>query len=547
MKRIGMCVCLALTAGLLTDCATAPESAEKPAEKTAEKAASAPVQEKKAVGPQEVKKLELDYLSALQEKNPAKRKARFREVRARLLAAAETANDPKIHLLLGYMAELGQGMQFDGILAAQHYRKAANAGLPEAKIALAEFWRRNGLYLDEAAKQIQSIPDHRSRPAALCSLGMIYYTQGKYDQGFEYLKLAYHSKTANVRGEVMKIMQESFEQSFKDKKFDAAMKELLRMQSLEPDNFLVPQLMGLVEFSQGHLAEAEKHHLRAWKLNPAFPDVYRDLARIRLQTGRKEQALEDAKVAYAVSGHDREMGIFLLSLCAAMKEYDQTLRLIDEMLRTEPGRIELQLLRADVLVKTGKIAESSAELKKLSHDRRMVNNLEFWKSYAGVASLAGDHLEAVKANERVLKKTFDPIFALNLAELYIITDQYDKAIGLLARPEFKEQTGTMERCVIPYLKACALLAVGKDAGNAIRQFKEALPAFLETKKKSGSEWDVAMFRKWLAKAALSEEVKKSIAEMTDVFAQETGTAAKKTEKDVKAPAGGPQTKPEGKQ
>ena len=511
MKKMVWICSLAAAAGLLAGCImSAPAEPETGRQ---EKPAAAP-------DPSVLKKAEAEYLAALREKDPAKQKGMFREVRSMLLAEAEKSPDPKVHLMLGYMAELGQGMQPDGIRAAVHFRKAADAGLPEAKIALAEFWRRSDFELEEAAKMILSIPDYRSRPAALCSLGMIYYAMGKDEQGFEYLKLAYQSKAANVRMEVMKVLQESFEQAFKDKDLDRALKELSRMESLDPENFLAPQLMGVVETARGNFAAAEKHHLRAWKRNPAFPEVYRDLARIRFLTGRPEQALTDAQVAYAISGHSRETAVLLLQISTDLKRYKESLALVDSLLKENPAQTGFLMIRAQLLTRMGKTAEAFREMKKLSEDARIRKDPEFLSNYASVASMAGEFAEAVKAYEQRLEKKFDAVSGLNLAELYILTDQYDKAIGLLARPEFKEQKGAMERCVVPYLKASALLAAGKDAGFAVRQFKAALPGFLEVKKKSGSEWDVAMFRRWLEKAALSEPVKKAIAEMTDVFAED---------------------------
>ena len=75
------------------------------------------------------------------------------------------------------------------------------------------------------------------------------------------------------------------------------------------------------------------------------------------------------------------------------------------------------------------------------------------------------------------------------------------------------------------VEACALLAAGKNADDAVKRFKAAAPAFLASRKEL-SEWDVSMFRKWLKTAKLSDEVKKQIASMTDVFTTPIAKPAK---------------------
>ena len=130
--------------------------------KAGEKSVKADAKAGKASGPVKtaISEAEMMYVKALREPNKNKRDELFKAARKALLAEAEQNKNYKAHLLLGYMADLGQGMKSDGIQAARHYRAAADSGMVEAKIALAEFWRRNEIFLDEAVKQILSIPDY---------------------------------------------------------------------------------------------------------------------------------------------------------------------------------------------------------------------------------------------------------------------------------------------------------------------------------------------------------------------------------------------------
>ena len=281
----------------------------------------------KASAPAEptISEAEMMYVKALREPNKIKRNELFKAARKALLAEAEQNKNYKAHLLLGYMADLGQGMKSDGIQAAQHYRAAADSGMVEAKIALAEFWRRNDIFLDEAVKQIRSIPNYEDNPAALCVLGSIYYSMFENDKGFQILKKAYFSKhrTPATRLEVLKILHNAFEKYFRGNNYDAALKELKRADELESGNYLTPYLIGLVEIRRGNLAEAEKQFNLSWQRNPAVPETYRELAFLKARTGREAEAMEDIRTAYAVSGRKPEFQRAFMEICVS--ESNETL------------------------------------------------------------------------------------------------------------------------------------------------------------------------------------------------------------------------------
>ena len=472
----------------------------------------------KKAGDQTVSDAEMQYVKALREPDKTKREALFKAARLALEDEAVKNKNYKAHLLLGYMADLGQGMKPDSILAVQHYRAAADSGMVEAKIALAEFWRRNEMFLDEAAKQITGIPNYEDNPTALCVLGSIYYAMYENEKGFQILKKAFHSKnrTQNTRLEVLKIIHRSFDKYFRGNNFDAALKELQRSEELEPRNYLTPYLMGLVEIRRGNLAEAEKMLNRSWKRNPAVPETYRELALLKVKSKRFDEAVDDAKTAYLISGKEASYERFLMEIYILARRNAELLAFLDRRVAAEPDRKDLRMFRVTILILNKDHNRAYADLQILKKEKKLANDPAFLESAALVTSALGRYDEAIQSNEAILKQGFRPVPALNLAELYIVTNQFGKAVELLRHPDFKDQKEPLILCVVPYLEACALLASGKNADGPIAQFKKAVPAFLEARKEPG-EWDVAMFNKWLSTAKLPENIKKQIAEMTAVF------------------------------
>ena len=465
-----------------------------------------------------LKEAEALYVKALRETDEGKRTEAFKAARKALLDVAEQGKDSKAHLLLGYMADLGQGMPVDGIQAARHYRIAADSGLTEAKIALAEFWRRNEIFLDEAVKQIKGIPDYEDNPAALCTLGAVYYAMYENEKGFQLLKKVYRSPkaTASIRLDVLKILHGMFEKYFKGNNYDAALQELRRTDELEPGNYLTSYLMGLVELRRGNLAEAEKMFNRSWKANPAIPENYRELAFVKVHTGRFDEALDNAKTAYDVSGKKPEFERALLEIYYLTGKIDAMLGFVNARLKENPKRFPLRLIRITIFQKKKEYRKAYDDLKELMKDPAIAKDAAFLESWANVCSMLGQYDEAVKANESILKQGFRPVPALNLAELYIITGRSAQAVELLRHPDFKDRKEPLIGCVVPYLEACALLAQGKAADEPIRQFRAALPEFLAKRKDIG-EWDTNMFKNWLKKADIPLTAKESIEEMTAAF------------------------------
>ena len=77
--------------------------------------------------------------------------------------------------------------------------------------------------------------------------------------------------------------------------------------------------------------------------------------------------------------------------------------------------------------------------------RNSRTNPKFWKAIALAASYLGNHNEAQQAYEKILKNGFQPVMALNLAELYIVQNRFEDALKLLVNDGFKQSKDTFIR------------------------------------------------------------------------------------------------------
>ncbi|OQA84653.1 MAG: photosystem I assembly protein Ycf3 [Lentisphaerae bacterium ADurb.Bin242] len=460
------------------------------------------------------------YVKALQTRDEKEREKQFKAAIEQLQKEANEGSNLKAHLLLGYMADLGQGMSSDGITAARHYRAAADGGLPEAKAALAEFWLRNGIFLDAAAAQIMSIPDYQKNPAHLCTLGAIYYAQFENQKGFEVLKKAFAAagRMPQIRVEVMKIIHRAFEAYFKNGNFDAALVELKREQTLDANSSLIPYFMGLVELRRGNAAAAEELFNESLKRNPAVPYPYRELALIKARSGRPDEAVDDIKVAYAVSGKTRQYQQDMIEIYFLTRRYQDLITLTTRILQENPNDTDTRNIRGSIYLMRKEYTKALEDLQKLAANPKLANEPEILEGIALATSYLGRLDEARKAYEKILQAGFQPVTALNLSELYIVQNCFSDALKLLANEGFKQSKDIFVRCISAYLEATALLASGKNADAQIKLYYELLPSY-KSSQTDATSWEVELFDTWLKKAALSPEARKIITEMTVKIAE----------------------------
>ena len=463
---------------------------------------------------QEVKKSGREiYFQAVKTQEAEKRAALLKEAFETLQEEADR-NDLESALLLACMYDLGQGVKQDGISAAKYYRIAADGGLKKGKIALARFWHRNEMFLDDAAKQIESIPDYQKDPDCLLVLGMIRYAQYQYADGFQYLLKAYQNAGRNfmIRESVWKVIHSAFLDFYRNRNYDAALAELDKETKLNPKHPAIPYCRGLVAMKKEQRKEAEAYFNEALRLNPADPFFYRERAFLHAMNGKKEEALDDIKVAIAVSGNAVEFIRGRIELYYLLKDMDGLVQYASGLLKQDGNDVFARISRAGAYMLQRNYETDYLDYIKLSETSDMADLPEVQEGLA-VASSHLDKLDdAEKAYEKLLKKDATPVTQINLAELYIVRGKYAEALKLLDSDTLLRSADKAMKCISSYLAASARLASGGNAEEAMKTFYGLLPQF-----KQGAEdmdWDTALFEKWLRTAKLPPGAGEKIADMT---------------------------------
>ena len=453
------------------------------------------------------------YAQALNTQDAAKRAELLKEAFAVLRKEADGGN-PESALHLAYMYDLGHGVKQDGISAAKYYRIAADSGLKKGKIALARFWLRNEMFLDDAAKLIESIPDYRKDPDCLLALGTIRYAQYQYAQGFQDLFAAYRNAGRNfmIRDNVWKIVHAAFFDLYKNGNYDAALAELDKAVRLNPKHPAIPYCRGLVAVKKGQTKEALAFFNQALKLDPADPFFYRERAFLHAGSGEKEAAMDDIKVAVAVSGNAAEFIHARIELYYLLRDVDGLIAYASELLKQDENDVYARVTRAGAYMLKRNYEKAYADYRKLADMPLTADIPDVQEGLALVSSHVGRLDEAEKAYEKLLEKNATPITRINLAELYIVRGKYEKALKLLDSDQLLRSADRFMKCISSYLAASALLAEGKNADAPMKTFRELLPQFKE--KSEETDWDTALFENWLKHAELPPGAKEKIADMT---------------------------------
>ncbi len=79
--------------------------------------------------------------------------------------------------------------------------------------------------------------------------------------------------------------------------YPQALSALLRAESLDPDNAVIQNNLGLAYYVRDHFSDAEKHLKKSVKLLPEYTDAHNNLGRTLIELGNFPEALQELETA----------------------------------------------------------------------------------------------------------------------------------------------------------------------------------------------------------------------------------------------------------
>lgn len=435
---------------------------------------------------------ECAFRSAAFEQDSGKAEDLYKEARRLLTQEAEREGRASSRILLGVMAERGLANgNPDEIAAARHFRLAAESGSPAGMTALAVFWIRRNMELEEAEKLLirsQSIlPDDPDNKFGFAEL---YFARGKWDGAFSLLRETY-AETAPETEEraAAEMMAVNFLQRLSIVGGrDRALAELDFLIRQDPWNALFYAMRASLRKEQGEFESAEKDWNAVLEIGGPRAPVYAERAEVRSASGRLAGALEDMKTAVKLSPLDPELFLRKGMIELEASEYGDAFSSLEEAKRLLPGTDpRLSCFAAMIHLRRKEYRKAEAVLEKLPSSAR---NGESAALLAEVKRAMKDYAAAVRIQYEIYTRdTFDPVNALRLAESLILAGSTERALEFLPE-EYVQMLRTARSPLLPsvlYLKAFSLTLLGRNAHRETRELVEVASSNRNPARRPGGE------------------------------------------------------------
>ena len=420
---------------------------------------------------------ECAFRAAAFEKDPGKAEILYKKAREFLTEEAEHDGRAASRVLLGIMAERGLANgNPDEIAAARHFRLAAESGSPAGMTALAVFWIRRNMELEEAEKLLirsQAIlPDDPDNKFGFAEL---YFARGKWDGAFSLLRETYADTAPETEERAAaEMMAVNFLQRLSIAcGTDRALAELDLLIRQDPRNALFYAMRASLRKEQGEFESAEKDWNAVLEIGGPRAPVYAERAEVRSASGRLAGALEDMKTAVKLSPHDPELFLRKGMLELEASEYGDAFSSLEEAKRLLPGTDpRLSCFAAMIHLRRKEYRKAEAVLEKLPSSAR---NGASAALLAEVKRAMKDYAAAVRIQYEIYTRdTFDPVNALRLAESLILAGSTERALEFLPE-EYVQMLRTARSPLLPsvlYLKAFSLTLLGRNAHRETRELAE---------------------------------------------------------------------------
>ncbi len=188
-------------------------------------------------------------------------------------------------------------------------------------------------------------------------------------------------------------------------------------------------VLGESALAEAKLDEAEQAFRRALELQPSAARAHASLAEVLLAAGKRAEAINEAKAALA-AGDERVATLALLGEALTLAErYDESLPVLDEVLKREPQNAVALRYRAEVFARRNDLNGARRDLQAaLAVEPRLQDKLRLAELHAR----AKQYNEAITLYQQVLKdEPTNKEAQTALAALLIESGQGKEAVGQL--------------------------------------------------------------------------------------------------------------------
>ena len=223
--------------------------------------------------------------------------------------------------------------------------------------------------------------------------------------------------------------------------------------------------------------EAEQAFQKAIEIDPNYAPAYRDLGELYYFAGQYDKALSTFKKYVDMAEDTPETRAKYASFLFLTKNYDQTLKEVQEVLKTDPDNTVMNRLQAYSYLELGQpdkaLQAMEGYLQKAGKDKLIAEDYEY---YGRILSKNNQHAKATENLQKALDMNPDKVeIYQELASAYAKAGQYDKAVAVYDKKREKTAPSNADFYYMGniYMQAAAEAREAKNEQKAVEFFKKA--------------------------------------------------------------------------
>ena len=259
-------------------------------------------------------------------------------------------------------------------------------------------------------------------------------TEAEINKGIEYLKQAIDRDKNNAEASI--IMGDAYLALKKGGEAMTAYDRAVLMDEKNPKAYL---RRGQLYTSSRNYNEAEEAFKKAIELDPNYAPAYRDLGELYYFAGQYDKALSTFQKYVDMAEKTPETRAKYASFLFLTKNYDQTLKEVEQVLQKDPANTVMNRLRAYSYLELGKPEKAleaiNTYLTKVDKNKLIASDYEY---YGKILSRNNQNQKAIENLNKAISMDSSKVeLYTDLANLYAKEKQFDKAVAVYKQKQDK--------------------------------------------------------------------------------------------------------------